>query len=101
MKTKYEDLNFNILTIHRDIKRLTNQLWKLIPMRENNENWKTQLTMVLIEMKGLQELFENRLNFLIIISQLEGLLNIECDFINYRRSIFNSIHLLNEVLPNE
>jgi hypothetical protein len=22
-----------------DINRLTNQLWKLIPMRENKENW--------------------------------------------------------------
>ena len=24
----------------KNITRLTNQLWKLIPMRENEENWK-------------------------------------------------------------
>jgi hypothetical protein len=35
METKYGfivDAQFNI-------NRLTNQLWKLIPMRENEENW--------------------------------------------------------------
>jgi hypothetical protein len=25
--------------INTNIKRLTNQLWKLIPMRENQEDW--------------------------------------------------------------
>jgi hypothetical protein len=25
--------------IDKNIKRLTNQLWKLIPMRENEEDW--------------------------------------------------------------
>jgi hypothetical protein len=25
--------------INKNITRLTNQLWKLIPMRENKENW--------------------------------------------------------------
>ena len=29
-----EDISVNI-------NRLTNQLWKLIPMRENNEDWKS------------------------------------------------------------
>jgi hypothetical protein len=26
--------------VKKDINRLTNQIWKLIPMRENEENWK-------------------------------------------------------------
>jgi hypothetical protein len=36
--TKY---GFTIPTesIIKDVTRLTNQLWKLIPMRENAENW--------------------------------------------------------------
>jgi hypothetical protein len=38
LTTKY---NFKISrdNFDRDINRLTNQLWKLIPMRENEENW--------------------------------------------------------------
>jgi hypothetical protein len=27
------------IVVTSDINRLTNQLWKLIPMRENKENW--------------------------------------------------------------
>ena len=45
-----EDLNTNI-------KRLTNQLWKLIPMREHEEDWQKQLDTVLIEIAGLNEIF--------------------------------------------
>ena len=29
------------IIVTSDINRLTNQLWKLIPMRENKENWLT------------------------------------------------------------
>ena len=39
------------------VKRLTNQLWKLIPMREHEEDWKKQLNTVLIEIAGLNEIF--------------------------------------------
>jgi hypothetical protein len=39
------------------IKRLTNQLWKLIPMREHEEDWEKQLNTVLIEIAGLNEIF--------------------------------------------
>lgn len=38
-------------------KRLTNQLWKLIPMREHEEDWEKQLNTVLIEIAGLNEIF--------------------------------------------
>ena len=27
--------------VKSDVNRLTNQLWKLIPMRENEEDWAT------------------------------------------------------------
>jgi hypothetical protein len=37
--------------------RLTNQLWKLIPMRENEEDWKRQLESVTLEIVGLNEIF--------------------------------------------
>jgi hypothetical protein len=39
------------------VKRLTNQLWKLIPMREHEEDWEKQLNTVLIEIAGLNEIF--------------------------------------------
>jgi len=38
MDTKYNFV-FSAEEINNEIIRLTNQLWKLIPMRENEENW--------------------------------------------------------------
>ena len=40
-----------------NVKRLTNQLWKLIPMREHEEDWQKQLDTVIIEIAGLNEIF--------------------------------------------
>ena len=44
--------------IEVNIRRLTNQLWKLIPMREHEEDWLKQLDTVIIEIAGLNEIFE-------------------------------------------
>ena len=38
MITKY-GFSFGENIVEADKKRLVNQLWKLIPMRENNEDW--------------------------------------------------------------
>ena len=96
--TKY-DCSFDEETLKINFKRLTNQIWKLIPMKENNEYWEKHLSNILIEISGLQSLFENQLDFLMLLSKLEGLkVQTDIPFILYRKSIFNSIELLNKVL---
>ena len=44
-----------------NVKRLTNQLWKLIPMREHEEDWQKQLETVSLEIAGMHEIFSNPL----------------------------------------
>ena len=82
-----------------DINRLTNQLWKLIPMRENQENWLIQLDTVIIELAGLQELSNNTADekFLILLSKLEGLRKKDNSFNIYRKTVFECISLLREL----
>lgn len=63
-------------------------------MRENNENWESQLDTVLIEIAGLNSLFSIGEEFLILLSKLEGLKNIETDFSIYRKTVFECISLL-------
>lgn len=75
-----------------DINRLTNQLWKLIPMREHEEDWKGHLESVVIEITGLQ--FVVNLDFLVLLTKLEGLRLVESDFDTYRTTIFKCISLL-------
>lgn len=82
--------------IQRDLRRLVNQIWKLLPMRENNEDWQKQLGIVLNELYGLQLMFDDRLDFLILISKLEGLRKTE-EFMTYRVVVFSAISLLTEL----
>ena len=54
--TKY-GFNFREEDILKTVHRLTNQLWKLIPMREHEEDWLKQLDTVILEIAGLNEIF--------------------------------------------
>ena len=83
--------------VEADITRLTNQLWKLIPMRENEENWQSQLETVLIEITGLCSLFDITEDHLILLSKLEGMRKVELDFFIYRKTVFECISLLREI----
>ena len=83
--------------IDANIQRLTNQLWKLIPMRENNEHWEKQLNTVIIEIAGLNEIFISTPQFLQLLSKLKGLQVEEVNFILYRKIVFESINLLQEL----
>lgn len=96
MITKY-NIDIPAAAFAADINRLTNQLWKLIPMRENDENWQNQIDTVLIELVGLNEILEIDENFLILISKLEGLKYREVDFYIYRKTVFETISLLREI----
>ncbi len=94
-------LNINISkeSFSSDINRLTNQLWKLIPMKENGENWLEQLNTVIIEIRGLSEIFASNDKFLILLSKLEGLrVSDDIGFSTYRKTVFESISLLREML---
>lgn len=86
----------DIEIIRTDLRRLVNQIWKLLPMRENEENWQKQLNTVLNELHGLHKLFGDQLDFLILLSKLEGLPQTE-NFMSYRLVVFSSISLLTEL----
>ena len=88
---------FNNTTIEKDTVRLINQLWKLIPMRENEEDWEKQLETVLLEIVGLNEIFIKNPLFLQLLAKLEGLNNKEISFSLYRKTVFESINLLQEL----
>lgn len=95
MITKY-NFEFSEEEVKKEIVRLTNQLWKLIPMRENNEAWQRQLDTVIIDIAGKDEIFLHNSQFLQLLSKLEGLKVTDVEFSIYRKTIFECINLLNE-----
>ena len=94
--TKYE-FDFVKEAVDKNVMRLTNQVWKLIPMREHNEDWKKQLDTVIIEIAGLNEIFIQSPQFLQSLSKLEGLkVTEDIDFALYRKTVFEIISLVQE-----
>ena len=92
-QTKYGfEIPFEV--IDKDISRLTNQMWKLIPMKENEEDWEKQLDTVILEIAGLNEIFIKDPQFLQLLSKLEGIKVQEIKFNLYRKTVFESISLL-------
>lgn len=87
------DFQFDTIVIIKDLRRLINQIWKLLPMRENQEDWQGQLRTVLLELRGLDKLFGGELDFLVFLSELNGLLDEE-DFMTYRKAVFSAISLM-------
>lgn len=94
MQTKYT-FEFKQKDIKKEIIRMTNQLWKLIPMYENNEDWDKQLETVIVDIAGKDEIFLHNSQFLQLLSKLEGLKITDVDFAIYRKTVFECINLLN------
>ena len=95
MITKYNDIDVSEELFNKNISRLTNQLWKLIPMYENNEDWQKQLNTVILELLGLNEIFISNVGFIQLLSKLEGIPQFEgMSFNFYRKTVFEAISLL-------
>ena len=94
MEVNKYNLDFTTDMIQSSEKRLIAQIWKLIPMRENEENWEQQLQTVITEIIGLSKIFMNNPKFLILLAKLEGISAV--DFMIYRKEVFESINLIHE-----
>lgn len=100
MIVKY-NINFSEDIIKKDIKRIINQIYKLLPLREEGQNWQKLLQTTIEELAGMQRLFldQQEQSFLILLCKLEGM-NIlvqEEQFYLYRRTIFECLSLLNQI----
>ena len=65
-------------------------------MREHEEDWPKQLNTVILEIAGLNEIFAAP-QFLQLLCKLEGLKVQNIEFDLYRKTIFESISLLQEL----
>lgn len=101
MTDKY-NIGFPQQVLEEDKMRLINQLWKLVPMRENDEDWQSHLKSIRAELIGLIEIYKGKTLSLILLSKLEGLTSEDCkDFMIYRKTIFKCIDLLSRMLSND
>ena len=105
MVFKYE-LYFDKEAIENNIDRLTNQIFKLLPSREEGEDWVTPLQNLILEITGMKALWIDQPKLFSLLCRLEALLSLteEEDFLAFRKLIFESLSLLKQIkeeLKNE
>lgn len=92
--------DIEIAAVAANIKRLTNQIYKLLPLREEGGNWSRPLEALIEEIAGMDRLLIGQHLILFkLLSKLEGLLLLteENDFMLYRSVIFECLGLLGEL----
>ncbi len=86
--------------IHFNIKRIINQVYKLLPMREQGRDWTKPLETIIQQLSGMKRLIINQDQlFFLILCKMEGLFSLkrEQDMGIYRRTIFECLGLLNSL----
>lgn len=102
MTMKY-NANIQEEAIVANLKRITNQVYKLLPNREEGSDWEKPLSTLLEEIAGMDRiLFGSHEILFSLLCKLEGLfiLNQEEDFFLFRRTIFECLGLINELTKN-
>ena len=85
--------------IIKNLDRITNQIFKLLPNREENKDWKNPLNNLIVEIGGMSSLIEEHYNLFSLLCKLEGLNNLteKEDFFQFRKTIFECLSLCGEI----
>ena len=100
MQNKY-GINLHKEDIIYNLKRLTNQIYKLLPTREEGMDWQKPLHTIIEEFLGMNRVFCGQTPvFFSLICKLEGLFELskQEDFEQYRRTIFECLGMTNSLV---
>lgn len=89
--------------VKKNLIRITNQIYKLLPSREEGADWHKLLMTLIEEIIGMKDLFINYQDKLLsLLCKLQGLyaLDDEKDFLLYRRTIFECLNIINKLVEN-
>jgi len=98
MVIKY-DIEINNEAIENNLNRITNQIFKLLPNREEGNDWQVPLQNLILEISGFNALLKDQTDLFHLLCKLEALLTLteEDDFPMFRKTIFECLGLCNAV----
>ena len=100
METRY-GIELDNQAIITNLKRITNQIYKLLPSREEGADWEKPLSTLLEELAGMDRLLIGQHDTLFsLMCKMEGLFVLSGpeDFPLFRRTIFECLGLINEMV---
>lgn len=79
--------------------RVGNQIYKLLPLREEGGSWKKLLDSLVLELSGVQGMLPECAGLFELLSKLRGLQEhaFGMDFMDYRRTVFECCTLAGKV----
>ena len=82
-----------------NLDRMTNQVFKLLPSREEGSDWETPLHNLILEVIGMNRLLIDQTILFSLLCKLETLtvLTEEDDFFDFRKIIFECLGLIKEL----
>lgn len=85
--------------IVENLDRITNQIFKLLPSREEGVDWKSPLENIILEIAGMSELLDNQRELFSLLCKLQGMMTLteEDDFLLFRKGVFECLGLIGEV----
>lgn len=98
MVFKY-NVEFDSDAIKKNIDRITNQIFKLLPSREEGGDWVSPLQNLTLEVAGMKALWIDQPKLFSLLCRLEALstLTREDDFFAFRKLIFECLSIINEI----
>ena len=82
-----------------NIDRIINQIFKLLPSREEGSDWETPLHNLILEVGGMNRLLCDQTILFSLLCKMEALtiLTGEDDYLNFRKLIFECLGLLKQL----
>ena len=98
MVLKY-DIEIAEDAIKENIGRITNQIFKLLPSREEGGDWETPLHNLILEVGGMNRLLVDQTILFSLLCKMESLLTLteEDDFLDFRKLVFECLGLMNSL----
>ena len=98
MVFKY-DIEFDKDAVIKNINRITDRIFKLLPSREEGGDWETPLKNLILEIIGMDQLWVDQTNLFSLLCKLEELqtLTEENDFFTFRKLIFECLSLITQI----
>jgi hypothetical protein len=88
--------------VYSMLDRMISQTFKLLPMREEEQDWEKPLETLSIELLGLSKIFPQNPSLFSAVCKMEGIkeMSDKMDFMTYRRMIFEICGLLGKAKEN-
>ena len=94
------DIRFDNEAIIKNLNRITNQIFKLLPNREEGEDWVTPLQNLILEITGMKMLWiDHQPELFSLLCRMEALQTLtgEDDFFIFRKLIFECLGILSDI----